>query len=396
MKSGTWVKNASLHKLKNAVRAGLCVAVVAGSLTACGDQAGEQSKTAAPSTDASIAPKPCATAPREKATALLLKLFPDAEIKAMDPLALDDSKTLCMLEVEMLADKTKPGTRGFVYVFPDGERFLNGPLMDKRSDVGLEPPAELAAQIAAEKAKQAQLYNKASAAGVTLPGAPNSESKPSDGFDTSAPVPSTDSDLIESADQSAIQMSPVSQPPSLPQKQTPDQVKAQQEQFLADLKQLPDIVTGKGARDVYVMFEPSCPYCRRLYGEHEALAERYNLKFHWIPFFSSEKMWQTTAFLLKTYKEKPSDGPELFRKMMTLSWDPLTDAVELNKMKDPDYHVPLAASLKFKEAATTNPVLGTPLVVFRAPDNSVEVISGIPRPDDWKVFGQTEVALPAK
>lgn len=322
-------------------------------------------------------PKTCIYSSKERASALLTKLFPNSELLTFEPLQLDDSKTLCLLEVEMLADKGDPHTKGFVYVFPDGERFLNGPLMDKRSKVEVQTTEDINALISKEKDKQRRILEEA---GVQEP-------------DQVAPLKTmADQAMTPAAESTPPQASPVT-PPLV---QTPDQVKALQVKFLADLTTLPSITIGSGARDVYVMFEPTCQYCRRLFDEQDSISKQYGVKFHWVPMFTNDKSWAMTAFLLKTYKTAPEKGPELFKKMMNMTWDPQIDAAGINAMKDDDYAVPRQASLVFADAARTNRALGTPLVVFKRPDDTIDVISGIPRTEDWKVFDQAEQVKPAK
>ncbi|HCL3282172.1 TPA: hypothetical protein N2A29_006235, partial [Pseudomonas aeruginosa] len=80
-----------------------------------------------------------ALATEQQAKTLLGRLFPESNLINFEPLKLAEGS--CLLEVDMEAVKGRKDTRGFVYVLPDGERFLNGPLMDKRSKLGLQADA---------------------------------------------------------------------------------------------------------------------------------------------------------------------------------------------------------------------------------------------------------------
>lgn len=77
----------------------------------------------------------------EQATELMTRLFPDSKIINAEPLKVAASKS-CLLEVEMLTAQNNPRTQGVVYVLPDGDHFLNGPLMSKRSKVEQSPEVE--------------------------------------------------------------------------------------------------------------------------------------------------------------------------------------------------------------------------------------------------------------
>lgn len=78
----------------------------------------------------------CDTATPDQARRLLSSLFPNMSIIATTPVATGNG-TACILEVELLADRSHPNTEGVVYVLPGGESFLNGPLMNSDSSVSL-------------------------------------------------------------------------------------------------------------------------------------------------------------------------------------------------------------------------------------------------------------------
>ncbi|WP_147464562.1 hypothetical protein [Pseudomonas cannabina] len=333
-----------------------------------------QGVSPAASTDGELA-KPsitrCRTATDEQATLLLKRLFPDSKMLSFEPLALDAMKSLCLLEVEMLADKANAATKGFVYVLPDGERFLNGPLMDKRSQVSVQS-TDIQAEIEKARAQQKEVVEEArkslTKASEPVPALAN-EYQPAD-----APTP-TQSPVTNSAPK-------------------PDKAKeqAKRAQFLKTLEDLPAIVSGNGKFDVYVMFDPQCVHCHRLYAQHPTLVSKHNLRFHWIPIFMNDGSWVMSAFLLKTAQSTPEVAKTLLAGMMDKSWDPKLlpeDAAAINSMSPQDYELPRKATIAFFEATKENKALGTPVVAFKAPNGTTEIISGEPYESDWSIFDKS-------
>lgn len=310
----------------------------------------------------------CRTATSDQASNLLTRLFPESKMLNFEPLALDAMKSLCLLEVEMLADKTNVATKGFVYVFPDGERFLNGPLMDKRSQVSVQN-VDIQAEIEKARAEQKAVIEGARMSRTDKLNNQNAEPALPNAPDALTPL----------------------QSPAIPQTVKPDLAKeqAKRTQFLQTLQDLSAIESGMGKNDVYVMFDPQCVHCHRLYAQHPALVAKYNLRFHWIPIFMNDSSWVMSAFLLKTAQSSPAAAQKLLAGMMDKSWDPKTlpeDAAAINSMSPQDYELPRKATIAFFDATKENKALGTPVVAFRAPNGVTEIISGEPYDSDWAIF----------
>lgn len=297
---------------------------------------------------AANAEKTCTPATKESASELLLRLFPNAQLYNFDHISYNAMESGCLLEVEMLADKNNPNSRGFVYVLPDGKRFLNGPLMDKRSRVMIDPAA-------------------------TNPTQPSSEPKA-----PPEPPPALD---LSGLDQ------PSSAPAAPPLGALPEAEAEQiRQDLLSEIKSLPAIETQSSGSPIYVLFDPQCVYCRKLYAQHEKLANQHKLSFVWVPIFLNDQSWAMSAFLLKTARASTDEAKALLKKIMEKTWNPKNDADGVMGLTQEDYAYAKNASLAFYGVAKKNPGIGTPLVVFEAPGGKVEVISGLPRATDWDIF----------
>lgn len=278
----------------------------------------------------------CAPASREAASELLLRHFPNAEFISFEGLSSTTSETGCLLEVEMLADKDEPQTKGFVYVLPDGKGFLNGPLLDKRSRLSIVPGVQ---------------------AGQAAPHAPSAAA--------------------------TANVQPAGQPPL--QGQTPPALDPL-EKALSSVEALPAIHTQLTGHPVYVLFDPQCIYCHDLYAQHEKLAQKYDLQFIWVPVFLNERSWAMSAHLLKTAEADAEKARGLLEKMMLRTWSPHDDAADIQALGDADYAKAKVSALAFYEISQQIQGAGTPLVIYRAPNGSASVINGLPRPDDWLAF----------
>lgn len=312
--------------------------------------------------------EPCAVASDEKVQKLIKRLFPNAEIIESSALTPEDIKSGCVLEVDMLADSAKPETRGFVYVLPDGERMLNGPLMDKRSKVdlqsGMGEEVRRALELQQATVKQALAnVQQASGAGITPaePMAPQA-------------VPTSPGQPVIS--------------PAAPAPEAVADASTARKAFFETMQALPALQTQNGTRNVYVMFDPQCPHCRDLYKQHEAVAQKHDIQFHWIPMFLNDRSWAMSAFLLKTAQSSPQKGQALLDAMLSKTWNPQDDAEAVLQLTEDDYAYAKQAALAFYEASKDSPVLGTPLVSFQMPNGEIELISGVPRPDDWLVLAE--------
>lgn len=312
-------------------------------------------------------------ATEDQATKLLTKLMPESKLISFERLPLDDKSDSCLLEVDMLANKDDEQTRGFVYVLPDGERFLNGPLMDRRSrlvissNAGLSP--ELKEAIQAQQATLKSVQDKLSTLQqeASLPSIPDAQN---------------------------LALPAAYAPNTQPDPEAHEKEQIAWRAFLEKVKALPSLQTQASGSDVYVMFDPLCSYCSLLYKQHEELSHNYGLRFHWIPMFLSDKGWAMSAHLLKTGRLSSQEGLELLDKMLKKTWKPADDAQALKSLTEEDYGYAKKASLEFYEQSKLDPQLGTPLVLFVTPSGDVKHIAGVPERTDWEVFATRESRQP--
>ncbi|CAM5369433.1 hypothetical protein SSTU70S_05733 [Stutzerimonas stutzeri] len=104
--------------------------------------------------------------------------------------------------------------------------------------------------------------------------------------------------------------------------------------------------------------------------------------------FLNDRSWAMSAFLLKTAQSSPQKGQALLDAMLSKTWNPQDDAEAVLQLTEDDYAYAKQAALAFYEASKDSPVLGTPLVSFQMPNGEIELISGVPRPDDWLVLAE--------
>jgi hypothetical protein len=303
------------------------------------------------------------SASKDQAEGLLKRLFPNASFITAEHLALDNMKSVCLLEVEMQVEADKPETRGFVYVLPDGERFLNGPLMDKRSKVGTSSlPSEVKQAFEEQEKRLKQIY----ALGATPP--------------ASAQPATSQAPGIGEATQPGLAGQPVTQQ----QIPTPAELR---EKLISKLQTLPSIPTPAEGKPVYVLLDPLCAHCKRLVKSSSDIALKYGVKFHWIPLFLNEGGWALSSHILKTNRESPYTALKTLEHVMSGEMTDQEVAAAMSGLTEADYAAPKDATAVFIELAKHNSRLGTPLVVFRKPDGGIEVISGMPHEQDWATIG---------
>lgn len=300
---------------------------------------------------------PCSeVATEEQAHQLLLRLFPGAKFISTEPLSSGSTKS-CLLEVEMLVDESNPDTKGFVYVLPNGERFLNGPLMDKRSRVGTTP---LSGEI------QQALKDQQEALKSAITPTPNAHKS----------AESSQADALSSQLVNGLQtatnggVAPTSE--------------LLRQRLFDKLKTLPALNTGEGQTPVYVLYDPLCAHCKRLYKQSEELAAQHGITFSWIPMFLNEGSWAMSALVLKDLNTDPDKAQSLFELMMTGQWNGAEAETAVRALTEEDFARPKTATGLFIELAKSNSRIGTPLVVFESVGGGVDVISGVPNEEDWK------------
>lgn len=316
--------------------------------------------------------KGCSIASQEKASALITRLLPNAKITASEPYPLTPST--CLLEVEMLADANNPQTKGFIYVLPDGEHLLNGPLMDKRSQLNVQGQGTQSNEVTALLETQKKALDKMMSQVDERKAAQDEQLK--------ALTANPDRPIIAPpAEATAI---PEASPAALAALQQQGKSAQQQRQELIErLQGLPTLVSGNGAHPVYVLLDPLCAYCRKLYAQSVELSNAHNISFHWIPMFQNEAGWALSAQLIKTQKESPEKALALLEKIMTKKATSEEISPLIKQLTESDFAEAKKAVAVFIELARNNPRIGTPLVIFTKANGEHEVISGLPSIGDW-------------
>lgn len=280
-------------------------------------------------------------------TSLIQRLMPASEIRGVDKL--DFGLGTYVWEIDMLADKANPQSSGFVYLSADGSKLLNGPMMDKRSRVMPLP----------------------SVAEGTEP--------------TPAPLP-------DSAHHSSEQVMPESSADANqeqafnPQPALEAQAKKaayQRDQFYSGISQLNYISTTQGSNVVYVLFDPLCAACGRLYKQSTAIAAAYDVEFRWIPIFLNEKSYPIAALIQKIHGENQIKGLETLDQVLTKQWKAEDHLMEIAGLTEADYEQVKPAGAVFLEIGRAVPGIGTPFVMFKNADNKVEAFGGVPLATDW-------------
>lgn len=298
---------------------------------------GEEQRTGAIDT----VPAPSAMkAPTEIADmSLIHRLLPNSLIR--NPERLDMGQGTWIWEIDMLADKDDPSSGGFVYLSADGTKLLNGPLMDKRSRIGMSAPVR----------------------------APSSAH-------TNAPVAT-----IHGARPSSAEVEPKTGEDAM--KDQAIKASKQRDMFMSGIEQLPYISTTKGGNPVYVMFDPLCSACAKLYKQHQAVSDAYNVEFRWIPIFNNEKSYPLSALLRKTYDQDHGKGVEMLKAMLSKTWKTDDHIQEISQLTDGDYGLIKPAAQVYMSINEVMPGVGTPYVMFRNASGNAEAFSGVPLSTDW-------------
>lgn len=304
----------------------------------------ETQPAAVKATTSSLSEASLAAAPN---TSLIQRLLPNSQIRNIEKI--DFGANTFLWEVDMLAEKGRPETAGFVYLSADGTKLLNGPLMDKRSKVGMDPPNAAAPEQHAES-MQAQPVD-ANASLTTAGIDPQAQEA---AFD---PRPAIEAKQKEAAHQREV--------------------------FFSAISELRFISTTKGAHVVYALFDPLCHACIKLYQQSNAVAKAYDVEFRWIPIFLDAKSRPLSALLQKIYNADPAKGIETMDQMLTKTWKAEDHILEISQLTDADYAQVDVNAAVFLQVAKAVPGIGTPFVMFKNGENSIDAYGGVPLATDW-------------
>lgn len=320
-----------------------------------------------------VKPENCEIASTADAKTLLTRLLPNATILTAEPFHLTDRT--CLLEVEMLANKDDQSTRGFVYVLPSGKEFLNGPLMDKRSKVSLASQQDDTIDKALADQREA-LAQAGLLPAHEIPAANQS----------SQVTKHNASSLPEFTQAPLVSQTPAT---ALP---TAEELRAK---FDSDLLTLPSIRSPAPGKTVNVLLDPLCSQCAKLFLSSESLIEDHKIQFNWIPMYTSDLGWMMSALVVKTAKNDQAGAYKLLSKMMQNQWRAEDYSTEIAALTEADYREVKRTLIVFRDLSKYIPNLGTPVVSFKKPDNTFEVIKGVPLASDWFALGTSKAEPPA-
>ena len=279
-------------------------------------------------------------------TSLIQRLMPASEIRDVE--RLDFGLGTYVWEIDMLADKGNPQSTGYVYLSADGTKLLNGPLMDKRSRVMPMPGSESSMPSVAPQADVMERQLEHS-------------------------IPESAAD--------ASQEQAFNPPPAL--EAQANKAAYQRDQFYAGISQLNYISTTQGSNVAYVLFDPLCAHCARLYKQSTAIAAAYDVEFRWIPIFLDEKSYPIAALLQKIQSQDQAKGHETLEQMLTKQWKAEDHLMEIASLTEADYEQVKPAGAVFLAIARAVPGIGTPFVMFKNAADKVEAFGGVPLATDW-------------
>jgi len=276
-------------------------------------------------------------------TSLILRLMPDSQVRGTEKL--DFGMGTYVWEVDMLVDKANPQSSGFVYLSADGTKLLNGPMMDKRSRI---------------------MPLKNEAAATDLP---------------ETPIPPNLNQVPAQGAQEFNQEQAFNPQPAI--EAQAQKAAYQRNQFYAGISQLNYISTTTGSNIAYVLFDPLCSACAKLYKQSTAIAAAYDVEFRWIPIFISEQSYPISALLQKTFMADKAKGLEALDQILTKQWKAEDHLMEIAALTEADYEQVKPAGSVFVEIARAVPGIGTPFVMFKNAANNVEAFGGVPLSTDW-------------
>lgn len=317
------------------------------------------SPTGAPIADSPKTVECSIIADEAKAERLITRLFKEAKINGYDRVVLSPGASVCLLEVDL----SILGNTGFMYVLPNGEELLNGPMLDKRSRVGV-PTSE---QVEKYENGQAERSHNAD---YSKPKSAQDAKDAQDVQDVQARA-----SMVTTNGQSATEQA-LSSP-------TETKFNSPMEVFQA-MKALPALVSGGEGRAVYVLLDPLCTHCQSLFKKSADLSEKFGIQWHWVPMFTNTSGHAMTALVMKVAERNREEGLLLLSEMMSDNFDVQKYADQFRSLKKIDYERPQPNAFTFlKILKSSAKAAGTPYVAFEIPaTGQVEVISGEPEESD--------------
>lgn len=273
-------------------------------------------------------------ASKEQAQVLLEKLFDNAAIISADPLRLSVS-TSCLLEVELMTDAENPLTKGTIYVLPDGDHFLNGPLMSKRSKV---QPLEVEQEAVPRK--------------------------------TATATPST---------------TPSASTESQPKPSTPEEIRYNTLRKLQETPYVHFNFMDNPNGTANILYDVACPYCIQQYKAMEEAGKEHGINFNWIPVYLTKSNWPAAALIIRETAKDPAAGKKLLNEFMEQKVSNESLASEYKTLTKSDFEKARKTNMIFAEIMREAQV-GTPLAFVENSKGQVKVASGKLDLDEWTVM----------
>lgn len=281
----------------------------------------------------------CAPRTAEQAQSFFSGLMPDSQVLAVSPAFPAGAAGHCITKVRMLVNKTDPATDGIVFLMPDGEHFLNGPMMDATSR--LTPTAQAGAQ--------------------QLP--------PTEGLSDK------DKALIDMLLGVRDDVERITTEGSFPEVETPEPQEIQDalKELVSDIGKLPNQLAfnADGTNTAYVVFDPSCNKCQHFFQDMPAVAERFDTRLVWIPTYLADTTRTHAAYATKAINQEPEDKAWAILKLMMTApgVDESTLGALLGSVSDEDFSQ-LEQSAAYTRVVMQAEELGTPFILFQPADGS--------------------------
>ena len=149
----------------------------------------------------------------------------------------------------------------------------------------------------------------------------------------------------------------------------------QAEGVLANIGKATTIVEGKGARSLYIFFDPNCPFCHELYKKLRPLVGKTDVQFRWIPLglLTASSLPKAAAIL------QASDPLQAFYKNEN-DYDFAANGqpgggIEPAQSISPKVRAELAANLALYNSEK---LFGVPVILWRKADGRADMMIGVP------------------
>jgi len=298
-----------------------------------------------------ISPSPCQPVTPAQAITLLKQHFPNMTVNHTAPARFGDHNPACLLEVDITADKNNPMTQGLVYVMPDGEHFLNGPLMNSQSQIALAIPAETKEKTPITNTQGAENTTGFFSELSTLDDLISSLS-PDERESFAADIANLKA-LMDEADSSSLQKQSNTMhgygfmdeqmprfvtgeyPTPDPAFQKADAIKGGflRVQHMPDLLDstivqymlsVPEAIRYHEERPgtILVAYDPQCPFVSAMFKNQDEIAEKHDSKIIWVPVYRNSFSLDILAQIEHIRRQDPDRAREVHAHLLsTRTWD---------------------------------------------------------------------------